>query len=553
MRYFEKVESVTGDFQYVRSQYESHNKGKFEYREMISARYIEANIPDLQGNPLVEALPPIRELSDIVESIENIIPFSTDERQLSDSDRMDRIMALNELFVFQFQHMSIASKMDRAIRSGYIGKSIPTRKILKDYGLEREDLQYIGFNENDETYIPSGIQREDLPIPKGFVLVGASGSGKTKTIKRLLLNYPRLILHKEYRDERILFKQVPWIKVEGTYNRSLKGIGASFFHELDNILGTTYAVKFKTLSIDAQIEKMKELSIRHQIGLFVFDEVQYINQNSIHEVVNYLNKLHNELPIPIIYIGTYSLYTWMQNVPYTLVRRMEGSGLEEWMRMKNDEEFKRFLNEIWHYQWVKNPPILSEEMINVFYEQTMGITERVIRLFQLCQMTAIELEKETFNVKDVLEASSLMPFTSEIIKAMKQNNYAELEKLDGMIKVDVTTIVKNKKATIQVRENEKQMIESIYTDEVLETKKLKSELLASALQFGFEKTMVEDAVAEVVKGKGKRKSISTLKQELIKILFTMKTEKNTDEALVPSATALETTLNQRMKVGLNNI
>lgn len=366
MNYFNKVNEVAGNYEYVNNQYENHNGGKFEYREMVKARYVESQNTDYKGNPLIEALPVSGNIQQTIESIENITPYSVDERELRSDIRLDKIEALDELFIFQLQHADIASKINRAIRNGYLGRDIPTIETLNELGLERVDLQYLDFKDGDETFIPSGIKKESIPSPKGFAIIGASGSGKTNTIRRILVNYPRLILHNEVKGEKILFKQVPWVKIEGTYSRSLKGIGLSFFKQLDDVIGTNYEDRFKRLSIDEQISKMQELSVRHQIGLFVFDEVQYINQNTKYEVINYLNKLHNGLPIPIVYIGTYSLYTWMQNAPYTLVRRMEGSGIEEWNRMKNDGEFKNFLTQLWHYQWIKNPSKLTDEMIQAF-------------------------------------------------------------------------------------------------------------------------------------------------------------------------------------------
>ena len=58
------------------------------------AVYIESPVADYQGNPFIEALPPILEAKDIIKAIRGIVDFKLSDRQLPNNARAHIISQL---------------------------------------------------------------------------------------------------------------------------------------------------------------------------------------------------------------------------------------------------------------------------------------------------------------------------------------------------------------------------------------------------------------------------------------------------------------------------
>ncbi|MCT4596029.1 MAG: hypothetical protein N4A57_17415 [Anaeromicrobium sp.] len=62
--------------------------------------------------------------------------------------------------------------------------------------------------------------------------------------------------------------------------------------------------------------------------------------------------------------------------------------------MNNDKEFRLFLNGIWKYQWVRKETKLTDEITNLIYEKTQGISDLIVKLLVNSQYKAISIGKE---------------------------------------------------------------------------------------------------------------------------------------------------------------
>ena len=69
-------------------------------------------------------------------------------------------------------------------------------------------------------------------------IIGISGIGKTTAIERLLLMYPQVIKHFEYKGECFTRTQIVWLKIDCPYDGNLSTLCKSFFKAIDDILGT---------------------------------------------------------------------------------------------------------------------------------------------------------------------------------------------------------------------------------------------------------------------------------------------------------------------------
>ncbi len=66
-------------------------------------------------------------------------------------------------------------------------------------------------------------------------------------------------------------------------------------------------------------------------------------------------------------------------------------------RYEKDLYWDDMIEELWEYQWLKEYIPLTKELKDVFYEETAGIIDRVINLFEAVQLDAILQENESVN------------------------------------------------------------------------------------------------------------------------------------------------------------
>lgn len=111
VNYYKKILKKSGEIDtYIDNQYENYNKGKFCYKEQVNARYIKPVESSYIGNPLIEALPPVYNVEQILDKIEKYPMYSEEERYMDEDYRIQAITRLKEyVYIFQ-QHITIEKK-----------------------------------------------------------------------------------------------------------------------------------------------------------------------------------------------------------------------------------------------------------------------------------------------------------------------------------------------------------------------------------------------------------------------------------------------------------
>lgn len=520
MNYYTQVTKAEPEqkeaFQYYKSQYEDHNDSRFCFKENMLARYIKQSDPDYIDNPLIEALPPDYTFDQIVNKLENRILFSPDERLKSEEYRIQSIGRLkNLLFVFE-KHIEVARKISITLKRGYSTRNIPTPSYLRKMNLI-SDMVSKTWSDNKFKEIRECIVKSNETSMSGFTIFGTSGGGKTVAINNVLSLYPQCIEHNEHNGDKIIFKQLVWVKIDCTYNGSLVGLCHKFFEEADKILGTDYLKKHGDQRIDGLIKSVGNVASIHALGTLVIDEIQHISsaKSGAENVMNFLVTLENELKIPIILIGTYkACKNGVLTLDYRQARRASGIGEVEWGLMENDKVFSDFVKDMWPYQWIKNFSPLSPEIIEVFYQKTMGITDGVIKLFMACQIDAIMAYKEVITAQSIAEvAEKRMPLTSKIITALRTKDFEELSKYNDVFSFDVEALIKNSKYKLSQRNELKLLKESLEYKTTHKQEQLEGELAILAIELGSknEKDALKIAKA-IIKENGTNKSIQQLKK-----------------------------------------
>ncbi|NFS07177.1 ATP-binding protein [Clostridium botulinum] len=518
VNYYKKILKKSGEIDtYIDNQYENYNKGKFCYKEQVDARYIKPVESSYIGNPLIEALPPVYNVEQILDKIEKYPMYSEEERYMDEDYRIQAITRLKEyVYIFQ-QHINIEKKISMVLRRGYEPKNITTPSFLKRVNLTSKLLNK-KWVEDTAGALKCIFKNCDRAM-SGFSVIGISGGGKSTALEQILSLYPQCIVHTMYDGAKFLFKQLTYIKIDCTANASIKGICIKFFNEVDSILGSNYIKKYgnKRNNVDTMILGMAHIVQIHALGMLIIDEIQHLAEanRGKADVLNFLVTLENELKLPIIYIGTYKAMKKVLGGDFRQARRASGIGEVEWDILEENSEWDGFIEATWQFQWTRKKTEATEEIKRLMYEKTMGITDRVIKLYIACQLQAILDGTEEVNKQTIIKvADKLMPLTRKMVDALRKRDLDKLRQFEDVNNIDIDSLVENTKLSFSERKELQEVLQS----QKVKIKRKKNEVINNmlfiVLQLGIPEEKAKVLVTEVMEEYGLHKDMAFLLKEL---------------------------------------
>ncbi len=185
-------------------------------QKMVQAIYRKTGVGRYDGNPFIEALPPILDIKGIRDNLRSDIKPTEDEISASGSIRAHCIAGLLDGFFHPLSaHVQLQEKLSIMIRNGYVGRNPSNGSLNKHLqnGYERlmsGDLSVYRFENVQST-------------AQSMSLIGCSGSGKTTTLTKFLSAYPQVIYHREHNIE-----QVAYLKIDCSHNGSLDELCRNF-------------------------------------------------------------------------------------------------------------------------------------------------------------------------------------------------------------------------------------------------------------------------------------------------------------------------------------
>ena len=357
---------------------------------MVEAHYLETGIAEYEGNPFIEALPPILEHKHLRQAFGGKIKRRDTDVYL---DGHVRIHAISQLLDRFFQplarHIELESKLSIMLRQGYVGRNLANGNHAAHIqnGYERimtGDLTSFRFDHVEST-------------AKSLAFIGCSGSGKTSSLNRILNTYPQLIYHHQHN-----FIQIVFLKIDCPHDGSLKNLCHNFFREIDARLSTNYVRRYveKRHGVETLIALMSQVANTHAIGLLVIDEIQHLSlraSGGAEKMLNFFVTLVNEISVPVVMVGTPKARPVFE-MDLRSARRGAGFGSILWEPLTrpdagvdiNRSEWGAFTNKLWQYQWLtKAPDTISEELRDLWFDLSQGIMDVVIKLFVLSQIRAV--------------------------------------------------------------------------------------------------------------------------------------------------------------------
>lgn len=396
------------------------------------AQYIDPQIPDYRGNPLIEALPAIFTKEQVINTIRYEPPYEASCRDSPEHLRLHLTEAISRVHIESTFQIDLEQRVSRVIRVGYCSRNPSTTHYWRDAGNLRQA--------NNVNQMPRYVQT----TAAGFGIVGHSGIGKTRAIEAILSLYPQVIVHSEYHDEPFSFIQITWLKLDCPHDGSLKALCKSFFDAVDRLIGTNYYGNYvkRRSTVDDLLSSMMTVISLHAIGVLVIDEIQNLHQaksGGPDRMLNFFVYLDNEFRVPVIPVGTPKAISLI-STQFRQQRRLGGKGDMVLDRMKLDEEWQYFVEELWRYQYVQKPCCLTAELNDALYYESQGITDLVVKVFALAQIRAIVTGMEVLTPDVIHSVSDNLKLIQPMLKAIREGDPIALAQYEDYI-LDIDSIV----------------------------------------------------------------------------------------------------------------
>lgn len=407
----------------------------------VTASYQSTGVKRYDGNPFIEALPPILSVAQAAKSIKGHVEFHPSDRLADPKSRMHMVVSLlDDYFQPLSQHVQLQEKIDMMLRMGYVGRNI------SDGSLNRK------LQEGYELIKSGGAGTVNFSVEKttarSMSLVGISGSGKTSSLERVLETYPQVIYHEQHN-----FFQITYLRIECPSNGDLESLCLNFFSAVDGVLGTDYERRYarQRLSVPKMLALMRQTANNRAIGLLVIDEIQRLSQvrsGGKEQMLEFFVELVNTVGIPIVLVGTPKARPIFE-LELQSGRRSAGLGSIYWETIpqyvtgssgkKLNVNWKRFSDKLWKYQWLKHgDDPLTDEIRDCWYDLSQGVLDIVVKLFVLTQLRAIANKKEriTVGILHSVYKQELKP-VHPMLDALRSGDADKIVKYSDMRVVDL--------------------------------------------------------------------------------------------------------------------
>jgi hypothetical protein len=491
-------------------------KGRIELAE-----YKEQEIIDYADNPYIEALPAIFTEEKIIDQFTRYPILQENERFKSKNLRFHMIKRLKNFIQPLPDHFAIEGKLSSMIRRGYLARNpldksyFERLKILNEVHSEKKE-------EREEALISN--MEHIRSTADSLSIIGISGIGKTTAIERLLLMYPQIIKHEEYKGKLLSRTQLVWLKIDCPYDGSLSTLCKSFFKAIDDLLGTRYLEKYGYLNriTSSMMLHMTSLANIYGIGVLVIDEIQHLMtaKNDPEEMLNFFVTLTNTIGIPTVLIGTFKALKIFKK-DFRQARRAGSEGNIIWDRMSRESnEWDFFIETLWEFQWLNEKTELTQKMKDFFYDQCQGITSVAVNLFILAQERALNTDKEKLTKAIIKKASKEdLHMIQPMIKALRSNNREQINNYED-IAINLDDISFSHKRDIDLAGKIKEMAK--HQEKYFEMKRnnIAENLIVEVSTLGIFNELTEkelgDLVKKTVQKFGVDDNFNVIKAEVIK-------------------------------------
>ncbi|MCP9496584.1 MAG: ATP-binding protein [Pyrinomonadaceae bacterium MAG19_C2-C3] len=396
----------------------------------VRAAYRHTGIPDYDGNPLIEALPPVLTDDQAMLRLARYPQYDEAQRRAPDHIRYHLIQNGLRCFIPLDIHLDLQRRFSCLIRIGYAGRN----PLAANFWQQLAD-KFETFDQYGDQY----QALDEASKAAGFNIVGISGVGKSHSVERILNLYPQVIHHGQYRDRSFINSQVVWVKLDCPFDGSAKGLCVNFFQALDDMLGTNYRRNYAhgRRTTDEMLPDMALVAANHFLGVLVIDEIQRLraaHSGGAERMLNFFVQLVNTIGVPVVLIGNYKALSVLSG-DFSQMRRGTGQGDLVWERMAKDEQWHFFVESLWRLQYTRQVGRLEDDpsLADVLYEETQGITDLAVKAYMFAQARAIDSGRESIIASVIRSAArDKLGIPRTVLDALKTNDRRVLEQYEDV-------------------------------------------------------------------------------------------------------------------------
>lgn len=407
---------------------------KFDYSV---ANYQPHPLSRFSGHRLISALRPFPKTRRELKSLLNNLPdYSPEQRMYPRALRKMQLAQLLRVFAALSRNCELAEYMYAMICEGYVAREPHSAK-------SNEILQ--GLHECTSLEQFSARKRVANTAQFCSALTGMPGSGKSSTLAHIVASlYEPIIYHPD-----INVWQIPVLSIEMAYDGASQ---ATLAHAIISAIDKIYPVgDYARLYLRPRMNAEERLLAAftlihiHCVGMVIVDEAQNRDYTADKGAGARKRKLgqaplstllitaSNRLEVPLLLVGTAELEESIGN-RLSKVRRL--AGLPHWGPLsleatkKGPSEYYVFLSLLWQYQWLQEPPELTDRIYNLFHYYTAGVPDFVVKLFYYVQWDCLQAEEETFDEETIHRvAHKRMASIAKVTKAIHTRDKAALTML----------------------------------------------------------------------------------------------------------------------------
>ncbi|GIU14652.1 ATP-binding protein [Shewanella morhuae] len=263
-----------------------------------TATYIDAEITEYEGHPLINALPRINSPQQTAELIRRTPVVRPEEVILPAYIRRHAMLRIMDGFLYPTKaHLQLEQTISSMIRQGYLSRNIANKSYQETLNSTAEFTQNVSRNAGNEALVSS--------------VIGCSGAGKSTAVEAVLAGYKyQVIMHPIFQHVQIV-----WLKVECPHDASVKSLCINFFRALDLALDNNNQYEKQYVKPRSNAEMLlgdfARIAALHSIGLLVIDEIQHLersNSGVSERILRFFVQLTNTIKLPILFVGTPKAY-----------------------------------------------------------------------------------------------------------------------------------------------------------------------------------------------------------------------------------------------------
>jgi hypothetical protein len=279
-------------------------------------------------------------------------------------------------------------------------------------------------------------------------LTGKSGVGKSTLIKAILNSLGnQVIQHSSYNGEPFTKPQIAYLKHNAPEKCGPKAICEIFGDQVDSLMGTNES---KYLFPDKgnqtkHVINLRKMLISKNVGILVVDACENISlarSGGKTELAALFGNMRDGLGVPLFLVGTYKAESiYKRNL--SSARRFSEGGFYELENPSSpaDEDWANFCETVWSFQWVRKPKPFTENIRDILFDLSQGITGIMLTLFIRAQKEAINRGTEVVDEKMLryVYRTQLQP-VHEMLNALRSKTIKSLAKYEDVYRISTDAL-----------------------------------------------------------------------------------------------------------------